>query len=276
MVEMGSLLEEVARSVVALQDAEIEADMLRQEKEELAAENSALRTKADKVPELEDEVAKLKAAIREAQAGHEAELESLRTKLAESEDRNHQQAGQIERLAIREKELASQLASAKQQNKESQCRISELEGLLDQATRRSDALAGDVVDLKSRNAAHEATIVSRESTISELNREIARLKDREKALLAELQQLDIYKLDLIARELKKIERGIGRCRSEAHDLVNHSQTLSSPADKESTHGCASSLLRQLEENREAIKQTIQQCLSELQKYHIGSGIKPED
>ena len=78
--------------------------------------------------------------------------------------------------------------------------------------------------------------------ISELQREIDRLLQREKDLLKQLSEMDAFKLDEIARELKKIEVNITRGKKSAQDLVNHSKTLSNPGDQKQICICYTSKL----------------------------------
>ena len=95
------------------------------------------------------------------------------------------------------------------------------------------------------------------------------LQCREEELKKTMMEMDAFKLDAIARELKKIEVNVTACKRQAQGLVTHAGTLSGTA-RESVHGFASTLNEALQTERAHIKEVIQECLSELLKAHIGS------
>ena len=88
-----------------------------------------------------------------------------------------------------------------------------------------------------------------------------------------IEGLDAFKLDEIARNLKEVEQNHQRSKSNAQDIVNLSKTLGSPADRERVGDYSRVLMEQFDEARLHLKNTIETCLSELLKYHIGSGTK---
>ena len=67
------------------------------------------------------------------------------------------------------------------------------------------------------------------------------LKAENEMLRGKLKELDVFRLDAIARELKKLETEITDCKQQAQGLVTHAKTLSGPMDKESTGNYSSRL-----------------------------------
>ena len=100
--------------------------------------------------------------------------------------------------------------------------------------------------------------------------EVAAGKERERALKEAMEAMDGFRLDQIARELKAIEAKLTGCKSMAQGLVQHATKLQGPLDRESTGGYAVSLNESIRDARTHVKETIQECLSELLKAHIGS------
>ena len=76
--------------------------------------------------------------------------------------------------------------------------------------------------------------------------------------------------------LMQIETNIGRAKSGSQDILDNCKTFQAPADRESTSGYVKWLLECLEESRLHIRTVIETCLSELQRYHIGSSSQEKE
>eukprot|EP00928_Gymnodinium_smaydae_P030289 TRINITY_DN22566_c0_g1_i1.p1 TRINITY_DN22566_c0_g1~~TRINITY_DN22566_c0_g1_i1.p1 ORF type:complete len:182 (-),score=31.05 TRINITY_DN22566_c0_g1_i1:373-918(-) len=86
-------------------------------------------------------------------------------------------------------------------------------------------------------------------------------------------QLDIFKLDVIARELKKVDQGVEGLRREARDVV---ELIKGGHGKESDRERAITEAMQMVQRggdlRAHVRDVIERCLSETQKLHIGSAV----
>jgi len=273
LLEVTSLVERLSKAQIALEDKDIELEMALKERDKFKAENERLKPLAAQVPKLEREIEELKAALDRQKQHYEGQLQPLKDQLDEANKKNQKQADEIDELRKRLAEFERLFANGGMEKDALLARIKALEEALAKMTARSDALAEDVVNLKSSNKKLKESNATKDAKIAELEAEIARLKAREEELLKQIEALDAFKLDEIARAMKKVEQQLERTKGGAHDILNHAKTLSNPADKESTGDYARWLMDALEESRNLVKTTIEQCLSELQKYHIGSTTK---
>lgn len=79
--------------------------------------------------------------------------------------------------------------------------------------------------------------------------------------------LDVFKLDVIARELKGLEKEISRCKSAVAGVDVKSMTNFS--DREKMSAALFPLVDVLNMCRTHMRDVINQCLTETQKLHIG-------
>ena len=110
----------------------------------------------------------------------------------------------------------------------------------------------------------------RAEEVERLKGELEAGKSREGDLIRKMEAMDGFRLDQIARELKSIEGELSHAKGMAQGLVQHATKLQGHLDRESTGGYAGALNDALREARSHVKETIQECLNELLKAHIGS------
>merc|ERR1712094_50768 len=86
-------------------------------------------------------------------------------------------------------------------------------------------------------------------------------------------QLDVFKLDVIARGLKKTEQGLEALRRAARDV---SEALKGrhgkEPDREQALGDTLRMIQQGADLKAHVRDIIERCLSETQKLHIGSAV----
>merc|ERR1719253_392088 len=85
---------------------------------------------------------------------------------------------------------------------------------------------------------------------------------------AKYSTLDIFKLDIIARELKKLDTQLETVRREAEDLQVDARKM--PFEHQAVaNGSAQRQLDCCSELHGHLRDVIHQCLSEMQRMHIG-------
>eukprot|EP00308_Calcidiscus_leptoporus_P023399 CAMPEP_0119354382 /NCGR_PEP_ID=MMETSP1334-20130426/3384_1 /TAXON_ID=127549 /ORGANISM="Calcidiscus leptoporus, Strain RCC1130" /LENGTH=155 /DNA_ID=CAMNT_0007367911 /DNA_START=1 /DNA_END=468 /DNA_ORIENTATION=- len=89
-------------------------------------------------------------------------------------------------------------------------------------------------------------------------------------LTAKLEALDIFKLDVIARELKKVDGSLRQTKAEVAMLQRAVKLIHSPAEREASTQQLTQAVGAIGWSRGRVRDVIQQCLTELQKYHIGA------
>lgn len=87
-------------------------------------------------------------------------------------------------------------------------------------------------------------------------------------------QLDVFKLDVIARELKKVDQAVDVLRREAKEVADatRGRCHSSEADRERLANEAFKMVQNCADLRAHMRDIIEKCLSETQKLHIGSAV----
>ena len=95
------------------------------------------------------------------------------------------------------------------------------------------------------------------SEVSLLQNHLQAARDREENMAKQLVALDIFKLDIIARELKDLE-DLSTC---AYKSVGQEQEA---------------LKAQLSSSKSIVRNIINKCLSETQKLHIGTTVQGHD
>eukprot|EP00931_Biecheleriopsis_adriatica_P073872 TRINITY_DN4807_c0_g2_i2.p1 TRINITY_DN4807_c0_g2~~TRINITY_DN4807_c0_g2_i2.p1 ORF type:complete len:1372 (+),score=356.68 TRINITY_DN4807_c0_g2_i2:40-4116(+) len=115
--------------------------------------------------------------------------------------------------------------------------------------------------------------------LSELERLLeAKEREREEALARErlmsvkYKELDIFKLDVIARELKGLDSELGRLGSSVKSLNNDAAKLKNYDEQQHIGLQGDRMMDQCKLLRAHIRDVINKCLSETQKMHIGVAI----
>jgi CRP-like cAMP-binding protein len=103
----------------------------------------------------------------------------------------------------------------------------------------------------------------------DMRRQLAEAIAREAEMRLKYNQLDIFKLDMIARELKKLENKIGIVRDKTKGHGLDAKGLTDFASKECIASYAHDAGETLSACKAHIREVIEQCFSELQKMHIG-------
>ncbi|CAE7815132.1 unnamed protein product [Symbiodinium necroappetens] len=117
---------------------------------------------------------------------------------------------------------------------------------------------------------------STSSRLAELERALdLKEKEREAALEKErlmavkYKELDIFKLDIIARELKALDNELGRVGSGVKSLSQDSSRLRNYDEQQMVSQHSNNLLDQCKLLRAHIRDVINKCLSETQKMQLG-------
>jgi len=176
-----------------------------------------------------------------------------------------------------------------------------LEEQLEKGDAKLSALSGDAASLRSRLAEFESlgdvdtmrkwreeseelqrlkrVYNKLQTRVGELERELAdKEKEREAALERErlmavkYKELDIFKLDIIARELKGIDNDLGAVGSEAKSLITKADRLKNYDEQQAISHASDKMLDSCKHLRAHLRDVINKCLSETQKMHIGVAI----
>jgi len=111
------------------------------------------------------------------------------------------------------------------------------------------------------------------SRSSQFEEELGQACERERLLQLKYAELDIFKLDVIARELKSIDRQIDTLRGETRSLLEAAKKFTNVTDQQTSINCASGLTDHASRLRGHIRDVIERCLSETQKFHIGAPLQ---
>lgn len=118
------------------------------------------------------------------------------------------------------------------------------------------------------NADGELAELRRE--LEEKERERQEALERERLIAIRYKELDIFKLDIIARELKALDNELGLVGKEAKFLQQSAGRLKDFGEQQQIHQHGSKMLDQCVQLRSHIRDVINKCLSETQKLHIGA------
>mmetsp|Transcript_7236 Transcript_7236/g.17149 ORF Transcript_7236/g.17149 Transcript_7236/m.17149 type:complete len:218 (+) Transcript_7236:1-654(+) len=106
--------------------------------------------------------------------------------------------------------------------------------------------------------------------LEEKERERQEALERERMMAIKYKELDIFKLDIIARELKSLDNELGLVGKEAKFLQQSAGRLKDFGDQQQILQHGSKMLDQCVQLRSHIRDVIHKCLSETQKLHIGA------
>jgi len=204
---------------------------------------------------------------------------SMRGFITEYTDMQHELVG-LRQKAARLKQLEEQLAKG-------DAKLSQLSG--DAETMRSRLAAfealGDIEAVRKwREDSEELERMRRihdklQDKINDLEKELreaegerAEALERERLMAVKYKELDIFKLDIIARELKGIDNDLGMVGSEAKTLITKADRLKNYDEQQTISHASDKMLDACKSLRAHLRDVIHKCLSETQKMHIGVAI----
>ncbi|CAJ1359226.1 unnamed protein product [Effrenium voratum] len=133
----------------------------------------------------------------------------------------------------------------------------------------------DSEELKRLQRLYNSTssrVTELERLLAAKEREREQAEARERMMAVKYKELDIFKLDIIARELKGLDNELGRVGSGLKSLHQDATRLRNYDEQQQVGNQSDSLLDQCRLLRGHIRDVINKCLSETQKMHIGVGI----
>ena len=292
--------EELARErrrAGALRQSAAEQDAARRAAEagvgRLTAELAACRAH---LAEAYAQSASLQADLATADAAlhaRDVELRALREARAASEGRGAALSAALDAEsaeAARRRALAEQLAASLAASEASLAQEQAESRRLREALSAAEAAAVDFRQalaqegLKSKQEGERASRAEREAeqlahalakmtAEAEAQRQRAeRAETREAELAAKLQATDYFKLDVIARELKKIDEALRAAKADAAQLQRFVKLVKAPDEATTADAALQAALQSLGWSRGHVRDVIQQCLNETQKYHVGADI----
>lgn len=232
----------------------------------------------------QDKVNELKQRYREAQESFRAQMESLRGDLAEvSAQRAELSAAHTVAEALRNAnaKLQAELAEAKE--------AARREGAALQQERKAHAETDEqlrdecelTIRLQTRlqeldpNAfrdqlrSHELMVRSSRAELTLLKENLEAAKAREEHLKKRMETLDVYQLDSIARQMGEVETALVRLRKRVMSFSEASH-IGNVDDKAKVGRFTADIAAKLADARRATKGCIEECLTDAQKYHIGT------
>eukprot|EP00928_Gymnodinium_smaydae_P070386 TRINITY_DN54230_c0_g1_i1.p1 TRINITY_DN54230_c0_g1~~TRINITY_DN54230_c0_g1_i1.p1 ORF type:complete len:1256 (+),score=298.71 TRINITY_DN54230_c0_g1_i1:59-3826(+) len=209
------------------------------------------------------------------------------TKKAEG-DSDHREAQ--ERISKLEEELRAKAASLEAAEK----RASDLAAKLKQSTAESDRVrerlaayeslgdleslrnwkndAAEMKRLRQERADYDERMSSMKNELERKEQERQEALERERIMALKYKELDIFKLDIIARELKALDSELGLAGKEVKSLQQDTGRLKNYDEQQQIGLHGSKLLDQCHALRAHIRDVINKCLSETQKLHVGIAI----
>ena len=213
-------------------------NQLRSSLSEVTAENAGLQKSNKALLERVDELEKLLASTRLHGSAADAELQDLRQQLSSTT---------AERDSLRR-----ELNATKDQLQRSQAELTEV---------RAD-----------RDHWRERCLTA-ESEIKRLQDAVSALQAENEELRYRMSQLDVFKLDVIARELKAIDTRLGACREHARSFATIGmKKISNFQERELVKTFSEDTAEEIGDCRGIVKDVIQNCLSEIQKMHVGAAL----
>jgi len=205
------------------------------------------------------------AAMRDFLKGHtsgEKELLDLRAKASRLEEVE-------EKLRRRDEELAR----AKEEAKSLRERLAAYEAVGDlESFKRWKSEAAELRALMRAKGNADSELAELRRILEEKERERQEALERERLMAIKYKELDIFKLDIIARELKALDNELGMVGKEAKFLQHSAGRLKEFGEQQQIHQHGCKMLDQCVQLRAHIRDVINKCLSETQKLHIGAAI----
>uniref|UniRef100_A0A7S2NCD8 Uncharacterized protein n=1 Tax=Alexandrium andersonii TaxID=327968 RepID=A0A7S2NCD8_9DINO len=132
--------------------------------------------------------------------------------------------------------------------------------------------AAELVRMRRINDKLQSKVGDLERELSEKEKEREEALERERLMSVKYKELDIFKLDVIARELKGIDNDLQGVGSEAKSLIVKAERLRNYDEQQAISNASDKLLDACKELRAHLRDVIHKCLSETQKMHIGVAI----
>ena len=209
-------------------------------------------------------------SLEEAQA-LKLEISRLERLLGDAEQEKEALLTRVEALSLRAGVSAEQYAKLQQElvalrsaNAEAQSEIQRLLQCVSHGDRDKTCLEAELARVLHDLRDSRATLKERDreaaagrAAMEQVRKELEAAREREQTMARQLLSLDIFKLDIIARELKEVE-----------DLL-HSSYKSFSSDHPAVKG-------QVSKCKEIVRNIINKCLSETQKLHIGTTVQGHD
>lgn len=108
--------------------------------------------------------------------------------------------------------------------------------------------------------------------LEEKERERQEALERERIMAIKYKELDIFKLDVIARELKSLDGDLTTVGKSARSLICEAGKLKNYDEQQQIGSICADVLDRYVRLRSHIRDVIKQCLSETQKMHIGISV----
>lgn len=209
----------------------------------------------ERLARLEAELAE-EQRFREGLAGQLSEERRLRgegeSALQSEMDGRRRLQSEADLLLQRLARLEEELATAKAMSDDDRRRLA-------QATRLRDQAEAEAAALREEMEAKEA--------------ERLRALEMCEQMRVRYAQLDVFKLDIIARELKKTDQGLESLRREAKDIGDSLKgRAGGEGDRERAMHQALMMVQHGQDLRAHVRDIIERCLSETQKLHIGAAV----
>merc|ERR1712232_1380876 len=122
------------------------------------------------------------------------------------------------------------------------------------------------------NKSIQKDLAELQASLDEKEKERLEALERERLMAMKYKELDIFKLDIIARELKALDNELGSVGKQAKMLQNDSAKLRNYDEQQQLIPHGDKMLDQCRDLRAHIRDVINKCLSETQKMHIGVAI----
>lgn len=205
------------------------------------------------------------AAMKDFLSGHtsgEKELQDLRKKaalLAEAE----------QKLLQRE----SDLVKARQAAQELKDRLAAFEAIGDlDSIKRWKIESGELRILEKQKANMDKELHDLRRVLDEQDVALREAVEKERLMALRYKELDIFKLDIIARELKLLDNELGIMGKSVKFLQNDVARLKNYDEQKQLEEHGHKMMDQCVTLRGHIRDVINKCLSETQKLHIGAAI----
>lgn len=181
------------------------------------------------------------------------------------------------RLKTLEEQLASgnaQLSQLSGDAAELRARLSSFEALGDlDCLRQYKEDSEELARMRRIHNKLQNKLYDLERDLEEKERERQAALERERLMAVKYKELDIFKLDIIARELKGIDNDLGMVGSEAKTLINRSEKLRNYDEQQAVAHASEKMLDACKALRAHLRDVIHKCLTETQKMHIGVAIE---
>lgn len=206
------------------------------------------------------------AASASAEAAKQQAMQALAAARQDAADLSLKLTDERSRVDLLQQELACARSSIESEAAGSATLAERLRASEAETRRALEALAAEC----DRSSALEMQLQVMTDQAAAIERERNEACAREKQLESRYAELDVFKLDIIARELKSIDRQIDGMRAEARAFLEAAKKFNSFNDQQAGTKSASFLSDTSTKLRGHIRDVIDRCLSETQKLHVGA------